>query len=65
MSEPRDDDEGQVSEVSAMGAAEAGEPIDDGQGVAGNPDAPDSDELGEAGPNSNPHAGRFRGDGPK
>ncbi len=59
------EDEGQVSEVSGMGDGEAAEPIDDDQGVAGNPDAPDPDDLGEAGPNSNPHAGRAKGDGPK
>lgn len=59
------DDEGQVSEVGAMGAEEVDEPVDDSQGVAGNPDAPDPDEVGEAGPNSNPHAGRSEGDGPR
>ncbi len=46
------DDEGQVSEVSGMDPADADTPISDSQGVAGNPDAPD---IGEAGPNANPH----------
>ena len=45
--------EGQVSEVQKMDPADSDTPIDDSQGVAGNPDAPD--DIGEAGPNANPH----------
>ena len=47
--------EGQVSEVQKMDPADSDTPIDDSQGVAGNPDAPHPDELGEAGPNANPN----------
>ncbi|QCW50067.1 hypothetical protein FE634_06000 [Nocardioides dongxiaopingii] len=50
------DDDGQVSQVQKMDADDADTPIDDSQGVAGNPDAPAPDELKEAGPNANPHA---------
>ncbi len=52
------DESGQVSEVAKLDPADADTPIDDSQGVAGNPDAPHPDELKEAGPNSNPHAGQ-------
>jgi hypothetical protein len=45
--------EGQVSEVQNMD--DAGEPVSDSQGVAGNPEAPPADQVGEAGPNANPH----------
>ena len=44
---------GQVSEVSGMDPEDADTEISDSQGVAGNPDAPD--DIGEAGPNANPH----------
>jgi hypothetical protein len=53
---PKDDDDstdGQVSEVQNMD--DAGAPISDSQGVAGNPEAPDAGAVGEAGPNANPH----------
>ncbi|GAA5143798.1 hypothetical protein GCM10023340_10070 [Nocardioides marinquilinus] len=49
-------DEGQVSEAGSSGMGGAPEEISDSQGVAGNPDAPDADDV-EAGPNANPHAG--------
>lgn len=47
------DEGGQVSEVQKMDPADADTPIDDSQGVAGNPEAPE--DIKEAGPNSNPH----------
>lgn len=47
---------GQVSEVSGMDPADADTEISDSQGVAGNPDAPDSEDLKGVGPNANPHA---------
>jgi hypothetical protein len=50
-----DESDGQVSEVSGMKDDDADTPISDSQGVAGNPDSPDPDELGEAGPDANPH----------
>lgn len=53
-----DDSEGQVSEVQHLDPATADDEISDSQGVAGNPDAPDSDDLGAVGPNANPHADR-------
>lgn len=49
----KEQSEGQVSEVQNMDGA--GEPISDSQGVAGNPEAPDADAVGEAGPNANLH----------
>ncbi|WP_134764812.1 hypothetical protein [Nocardioides sp. 1609] len=51
------DEGGQVSQVAKMDPDDADTPIDDSQGVAGNPDAPPPEELKEAGPNANPHAG--------
>lgn len=47
--------EGQVSEVQRMDPADADTEISDSQGVAGNPEAPPADKVGEAGPNANPH----------
>jgi hypothetical protein len=49
------DSEGQVSEVQKMDPADADTAISDSQGVAGNPEAPSPDAVGEAGPNSNPN----------
>lgn len=54
MSAP-DDTDGQVSQVQKMDPADADTPIDDSQGVAGNPEAPEPEDLKEAGPNANPH----------
>lgn len=47
-------EDGQVSEVASMDPAAAGTPISDDQGVAGNPEADDTLEGDEAGPNGKP-----------
>lgn len=54
MSTP-DDSDGQVSQVQKMDPDDTDTPIDDSQGVAGNPEAPGPGEVKEAGPNANPH----------
>jgi hypothetical protein len=54
MADDKKQDEGQVSEVASMDPAAADTPISDDQGVAGNPEADDALEEGEAGPNAKP-----------
>jgi hypothetical protein len=56
MTNKDEQSEGQVSEVGSMDPADADTAISDSQGVAGNPDSPTPDEIGEAGPNANPHS---------
>ncbi|PWN03303.1 hypothetical protein DJ010_09320 [Nocardioides silvaticus] len=57
MSEKKDEQEGQVSEVSAMEGDEADTPIVDGDATSGYPDSEsgDAQEPGESGPNADPH----------
>ncbi|GAA0975611.1 hypothetical protein ENKNEFLB_03724 [Nocardioides aquaticus] len=55
--DPSEEPEGQVSEVSTMANAE--DPIQPDQSVAGAPDDEDVDE-GAQGPNANPNAGARR-----
>lgn len=54
MSEKREQDEGQVSEVASMDPAAADTEISDDQGVAGNPEADGAMAGDEAGPNAKP-----------
>ena len=55
--DPSEESDGQVSEVSTMANAE--DPIQPDQSVAGAPDDEDVDE-GAQGPNANPNAGARR-----
>lgn len=48
------DSDGQVSEVGRMDPADADTEISDDQAVAGNPDAADTLDGDEAGPNAKP-----------
>jgi hypothetical protein len=54
MSEKREQDEGQVSEVASMDPDAGDQPISDDQGVAGNPEADGAMAGDEAGPNGKP-----------
>jgi hypothetical protein len=57
MSEKKEEQEGQVSEVSAMEGGEADTPIVDGDATSGYPDSEsgDAQEPEESGPNADTH----------